>query len=358
MKSIFTLAIAAIFPFYSVAQNLSVVESVEYDEVSGRFLASNSSSIIEVDGNGDEVAYFGSATAGYGMEVMNGVLFAISTNRIKGYNLGDASTLMDLQIPGVSFLNGMASDGVSRLWVTDFSLKKIYEIDVTDLNNPVYSTVVNNTVSTPNGIVYDGDNNRLVFVNWGMSASIKQVDLSDYSVSVVTTTTLGNCDGIDKDNNGNYFVSSWSPNRITKFSSEFSVSEIITAPGISSPADICYATTIDTLAIPNSGNSTITFVGFNNITNMEEPNERSFGFTVSPNPVSNSSVLNLQLEKSGNGTIEFYSLDGKLVSSFFKGHIDAGLNRILLYNHGLATGQYLCVLTVDGIVSSEKIVVE
>lgn len=358
MKSLFTFAFAMLFPAYFFAQNLSVVESVEYDEVSGRFLASNSSSIIEVDGDGNEVAYFGSATAGYGMEVMNGVLFAISGNRVKGYNLGDASTLMDLQIPGVSFLNGMASDGVNRIWVTDFSLKRIYEIDVTDLNNPVYSTIVNNTVSTPNGIVYDGDNNRLIFVNWGMSASIKQVDLSDNSVSVVTTTTLGNCDGIDKDGYGNYFVSSWSPNRITKFSSEFSVSEIITAPGISSPADICYATAIDTLAIPNSGNSTITYVGFENITEISEPNERSFGFAVTPNPMGNSSVLYFEIEQPGKGSITFYSMDGKLVSTFYQGHFEAGKNRVLMYNHGLITGQYLCVLELDGKMVSEKIIVE
>ena len=67
--------------------------------------------------------------------------------------------------------------------------------------------IVSNTVSTPNGIVYDGENNRLIFVNWGSNAAIKAVDLSDNSVSTLTTTTLGNCDGIDNDSYGNYYVS-------------------------------------------------------------------------------------------------------------------------------------------------------
>lgn len=63
-------------------------------------------------------------------------------------------------------------------------------------------------------------------------------------------------------------MASWSPNRITKYSPDFSVSEIITvAGGLSSAADICYANEIDTLAIPNSGNTTVVYVGFDNTPN-------------------------------------------------------------------------------------------
>lgn len=356
MKYLLTSCLIVVFSMSILAQNLSTVESVEYDQVSGRFLASNGTSIIEVDGDGNEVAYFGNAAADYGMEVMNGVLYVIDNNRVKGFNLGDASLLMELQIPGVSFLNGMASDGVNRLWVTDFSLKRIYEVDVADLSNPTYSEIVSNTTSTPNGIVYDGDNNRLVFVNWGSNSAIKQVDLSDYAVSTITTTTLGNCDGIDHDGNGNFYVSSWTPTRISKFVNNFASSSIITAPGLSSPADICYATAIDTLAIPNSGNSSITFVGFENAVKIIEPNERSFGFEISPNPVSENSVIRFEVEKSGVGSIEFFDTQGRLVSTFYRGAFLEGENTILLYGNKLSSGEYICVLTLDGVSYSKTIV--
>ena len=82
MKRIFT-AILCLVIFNTIrAQTLNATESVEYDNVNGRFLASNSNSIIEVDGNGNEVAFFGSAVAEYGMEVMGNALYAIVGNQI------------------------------------------------------------------------------------------------------------------------------------------------------------------------------------------------------------------------------------------------------------------------------------
>lgn len=329
------------------AQNLSQVESVEYDAVAGRFLASNGSSIVEVDGDGNEVAFFGTtAQAEYGMEIMNGVLFAIDNNRVKGFNLGDGSQLMNLQITGASFLNGMASDGVNRIWVTDFSVKKIHQIDVSDINNPTYTTIVANTTSTPNGIVYDGVNNRLLFVNWGSSAAIKAVDLTNNSVSTVTSTNLGNCDGIDSDSYGNFFVSSWSPTRITKFNSDFSTNQIITAPGISSPADICYAQSIDTLAIPNSGNSTITYVGFTAPTNIESLSS-AFSLSCYPNPLSEKSIISFSIEKSSDVEITFLDMQGRKVQTILKEHLVSGDHKILLTGMDIPAGNYLCKFKCD-----------
>ncbi len=342
---IFCLFIAQL-PF---AQNLSQVESVEYDAVSGRFLASNGNSIVEVDGDGNEVAFFGTtAQAEYGMEIMNGTLFVIDNNRVKAYNLGDGSQLMNFQIPGASFLNGMASDGESRLWVTDFSLKKIHEVNVADLNSPSQTVIVANTVSTPNGIVFDGLNNRLLFVNWGSNASIKAVDLSDNSVTTVTATNLGNCDGIDSDAYGNYYVSSWSPTRITKFNSDFSVSQIITAPGISSPADICYAQSIDTLAIPNSGNSTITYIGFSAPIFVAET-EDSFGLSCYPNPLSDKSVVEFSLPQEGEVDITFIDINGRLIHQLIHEKLSSGRHQILLSGLNLPSGNYFCRFNWNGV---------
>jgi hypothetical protein len=175
---------------------------------------------------------------------------------------------MDLNIPGASFLNGLGSDGGNRLWASAFNGYDIYEIDITSLSAPTYSMVADQTDlnnQQPNGIVYDGANNRIVFVNWGANAPIKAMDLTTYAVTtIVANTNLGNIDGIDRDAAGNWYVASWSPARITRYSNDFSSSEIITVAGISNPADICYANETDTLAIP--GNNQVLFVGFENPT--------------------------------------------------------------------------------------------
>jgi hypothetical protein len=356
MKKI-AFAFLALTSISSFGQNLVTVESVEYDHVSGRFFASNASNIIEVDGDGNPIQEFGTAPAAdYGMEVMNDILFAIDGNRVKGFNLGDGTQLMNQSISGAVFLNGMASDGVSRIWVTDFSAKEVHEINVSDINNPVVTTIVANTVTTPNGIVYDEDNNRLVFVNWGSNAPIKAISLTDYAVTTLTSTTLGNCDGIDNDLYGNFYVSSWSPTRITRFSSNFTVNEIVTAPGLSSPADICYAEEIDTLAIANSGNATITFVGFDIASNIAEPNERSVGLSVFPNPVTESSFVEFTMSQPEFVKAQIFDMNGRLVSVLLNENLPATKHRVLLAGLALESGAYSIVVKGETFTETVQIV--
>jgi hypothetical protein len=343
MKGIFTCVIAFISSI-ALAQNLTGVESVEYDPISQRFFVTNGSNIVIIDENEDPNGTLASgAGANYGMEVVNGVLWAISNNQVKGYNLGDGSLLSTVNIAGASFLNGMASDGVSRLWVTDFSLKKIHEIDVSDLGAPTTTVLVANTVSTPNGIVYDGENNRLVFVNWGSNAAIKQVDLTTGSVSTITSTNLGNCDGIDNDSYGNYYVSSWSPTRITRFNNDFTANEIITITGLSSPADICYAQEIDTLAIPNSGNQTVRLVGFDFSSSVGEWNEEA-GVAIYPNPVKDWTTLSFFNKASEQLAISIVDAQGRLVREIIHASFPMGLQRVMMDCSELSAGQFMCVV--------------
>lgn len=330
-------------------------ESVEYDPAQNRFFSSqNGSSIVQRAANGT-ISYFGNGLqSSYGMEVMNNTLFAIEGSKVYGYDLITETQVMETTISGASFLNGMASDGESRLWVTDFSGKKIHEIDVSDYQNPVNTLVVANTNSTPNGIVFDGEANRLIFVNWGSNAPIKQVDLADYSVSTLTTTALGNIDGIDNDAYGNFYISSWSPARITRLSTNFTTSETITAPGINSPADICYAQAIDTLAVPN-GNGTVTFVGFASTTGIAEK-QQSNSLVVSPNPLTENSELQFFLNRPQTVRVSMHCATGQEVH-VFSGQLPAGSQRVLLAGFDFSFGVYLLnVETEDGRYSTKVLV--
>jgi sugar lactone lactonase YvrE len=331
-------------PFAVSAQTLTNIESVEYDPINQRFLVSNGNRVIEVDGDGDPVGYFGTAPrSDYGMEVMNGRLFTIVGSSVRAYDLTSALQVMSVTVTDAQFLNGLASDGVSRLWVTDFGAKKIHEIDVTSIDSPVVTEVVSNTVQTPNGITYDGANERLVFVTWGSSARIKAIALSDYAMTELTQTSLTNIDGIDHDEDGNFFISSWLPTpRITRYSSEFSVSEQITAPGLSSPADICYAVENDTLAIPNSGLNTVTYVGFSPAAGVNESAAGEMGLNCFPNPITDQSVLTFRLFESGHTVIELMDLTGKVIHTILSENLPATEHKVLLTGVEFASGAYIC----------------
>jgi len=134
-----------------------------------------------------------------------------------------------------------------------------------------------NTRTRPNGVVVDARNNRAVIVNWGSNAPILAVDLSTGRLStLVKDTGIGNLDGIDMDSEGNFYISSWSPARITKFNNDFSKSSVVVEgadAGLSNPADISYSLQTKTLGVANRGNSTPSFYYFAEKPDLPQPSE-------------------------------------------------------------------------------------
>lgn len=356
MKSLHVIGLQVLFHSSLFGQSLMGVESVEYDPVNNRYLASSdNSSIISIDPNG-ALSYFGSGTtADYGMEVMNGVLYAIAGNSIKGYDLTTENQVVSLTISGAQFLNGMGSNGTDRLWVSDFNGYDIYEIDLTNPSVPTYQMVADQTdlgtSSKPNGIVYDADNNRILIAGWGSNAPIRAMDISTYSVTnVVSSTGLGNIDGIDRDAQGNWFISSWTPARITKYSNDFLSSEIITVPGISNPADICYAPETDTLDIP--GANQVLFVGFENPSvGIEDENFDLYRIRYH----SGSPVVQFELMKAQHVEMEVVDMNGRVVFSILDGMQPEGQHTVVLSSIGLYSGSYICRMRCSELKFSERI---
>lgn len=324
----------------SQAQSLTAIEGVEYDPTNQIFLVGNGNNVVRMHSDAVPQGTLGAAKSNYGMEVMNGVLFSIVGSAIRGYDVTTGAQVMTHTLSGASFLNGMASNGVDKLWVSDFSAKKIYELNVADLAAPTSSIVVANTTSTPNGLTYDASNNRLVMVSWGANASIKAIDLATYTLSVITTTNLGNCDGVDHDSYGNYYVSSWSPNAITKFSNDFTTTSTVTVTGgVSSAADICYAEEIDTLAIPCTGNNVVKFVGFNPSFVLEGNTSefQAYGF---PTEVKDMYTVGFDLPQAVDVNIRLFDVNGRLVNEVIHQTFPQGNHQVVLTELPADSGIY------------------
>jgi sugar lactone lactonase YvrE len=345
MKFTLLFSLCALSGSIMNAQSLTSIESAEFDPINHRFLVSNGNNIIEVNSNGIAIDEIGDGLpeATHGMEVMGSTLFAIDGDYVNAYDLTTDALLSSVLISEAGFLNGMASDGDGRVWVTDFSAKKIIEIDFSDVLNPTYQIVVANTVVTPNGICYDAENNRLVFVAWsGTSSDITAVSLDDYSMSpIVTNASLNSIDGIDNDNYGNYYLASWMPQRITKYNSTFSVSEVITVPGgLNNAADIAYAVEIDTLIIPNSGNNTVRLIGFSGPLNVEDSQESEVAMACYPNPVVDHAVISFMHEQDGLVEIDAMDAQGKIVYSVGSNHYPRAMQRVVLTDLPISQGNY------------------
>jgi hypothetical protein len=339
MKQLVTLLFSSIV-LLTQAQTLSNIESVEYDPTNQIFLVSNGNNVVRMHSDAVPQGTLGVAKADYGMEVMNGILFSIVGSAVKGYDVTTGAQVMTKTISGAVFLNGMASNGVDKIWVTDFSAKKVHELNVSDLANPTSTVIVAATGSTPNGICYDATQNRLVMVSWGTNAAIKAIDLSTYTMTTLVTTGLGNIDGIDNDNYGNYYLASWSPNAITKYSNEFTTTQTITVTGgVSSPADICYAEEVDTLAIPCTGNNVVKFVGFNPsfVGNVESEKFQVSGF---PTFVTDLYQVAFTLPNAKLVKIEIYDMQGKLIETPLQQTLPQGEHQVVITDLPSAAGIY------------------
>ena len=163
--SFFLFFLSISFAFTAKAQTYQNAESIEYDEAHNRFLIANGNNILARAADGS-LSFFGSGSASHGMEVMGENLFALESPQLKAFNLETAEQVMTLNISGATFLNGLTNDGNGILYATDFSTKKIYRIDVTDLTNPTFEVIVQNTVNTLNGILFYGAINPLLFTHW------------------------------------------------------------------------------------------------------------------------------------------------------------------------------------------------
>jgi len=249
------------------AQTYNGPESIAFDASNNRYLISNTGSgtILARVANGTlSVFKSGISPVPYGIEIVGSTVYACCSGFIKGYDLTDGTQTFNLNT-GASFLNGITSDGYVNLFATDFSGKKIYRIN-TSTNS--FNVMAQNLVQSPNGIVYDQAHNRLVFVNWGSNAPIKALSLTDSVVTTIATTTLGNCDGLAWNGLDTWYIAAWTGQKIVKYDRDFANAPITLATNMSSPADIYYNQITDTLAIPNSGNNTVAFLGFPAIQNV------------------------------------------------------------------------------------------
>lgn len=252
----------------AAAQSLNGPESIEFHPRSGRYFIGNTGGgILQRAPDGTLSTFTDAPASPYGIELLGGVLYALDSGHLKGYDVDSAEPVLDLAIDGASFLNGITSDGAHTLYLSDFGAKKIHRVDVADLAAPVQSELTP-TAQTPNGLVYDRAGNRLLVATWTGNAKILEIPLDGSPTpATLIQTQLGSIDGIALDCAGRIFVAAWSCDNggcLARFDPPFAsdpptaAAEVI-ADGLSGPADIDYNRIGGEIAVPQSGADAIGF---------------------------------------------------------------------------------------------------
>ena len=300
-----------IIPLFTLSQNYNGPESVEWNLWNNGpvYFVSNSSNgqILALDEDGNlSVFADGLNTGPHGLEYSWSTLYACSGGRLYGFD-EEGNQVLNYNLNG-AFLNGITqrewlgpfSNPMAELLITDFSAKKLYTYDISEGAHYEICSFPKN----PNGVYWDGANNRALIVCWGSNAPIYEVDVENGTYNILINTGLSNLDGITRDACGDFYVTAWSSNALHKYNSDFTETEII-ATGLSNPADICYNPNDNIIGVPNSGNNTVDFieVDCDNFTIPEIQHERSLIKTIEILG-RETTQKGFQLEIYDNGSVE------------------------------------------------------
>ncbi len=245
-------------------QSLSGPESLEYDRANERYLISNRSAgqILARSPSGTLTVFTDDPAGPAGMEIVADTVFVADGSFIRGYRLSDAVRVVNYQIAGAGFLNGLASDGGARLWASDFSGQRLHQVDISNFASISHTTPISATGFTPNGLWWDRRNERLLIASWGSNARLFAWATGQTSATLIVTTTFGNFDGIVQDCDGRSYVSAWSAAAILSAPAPLNAQSQFTvfAAGQSNPADIAYTVGDGEIAVPNAGNNSLAFI--------------------------------------------------------------------------------------------------
>ncbi|MGB5896473.1 MAG: T9SS type A sorting domain-containing protein [Ignavibacteriaceae bacterium] len=361
--------IIILFPFQITSQNLlNRPESIVYDSLYNRYLVSNwtNGAIVQIDSNGVQSYFVTGHGSINGIYIAENIVFAGCSTRVKGFDLVTKEIVMDLAIPGAINYNDITADNSGYIYITDFNAKEIIKVNI---ESHAYSTFVTGLIRNPNGILFDEPNNRLLLCSFGYNIPILAISLEDSSVSVVASTTLGQCDGFAKDEFGHYYISSWLTSSIYKFDSVFSHPPEIFYTNSGDPVDISYNSIDDILAVPLMNANAVVFLPVAPVSVDKEEGSLLQEFELNqnyPNPFNPSTKIKYSVPQLSNVLIKVYDILGNEVETLVNEEKPAGSYEVEFFAIGgsasggdawnLSSGIYFYKLIAGNLVVTKKMV--
>jgi len=385
--SLFIFLILLFTPTQLFSQaNYNNPESAVYDTNNDCYYVSNKGDgkILKVEASDTNLKSVlnSDLTSVRGLCIIGNTLFAAADEGVIFISLPAGTITQTVVIPGMGFLNDITSDNSDILYVSDNATGKIFKIIISGGSYEIFAEGLSN----PNGLYWDGDNSRLIFVPMISNAPIMAINISDRSISQIRATTLDQPDGIAKDMFGNYYISYWGNNSIYRFNNDFSGANgglsdnpVLVSNGHAGPADIFFRELTSTgkiskstetnsntgiLIVPNFNNHTVDFKELTNLSSAEEyltiPNEFSLHQNF-PNPFNPNTTIFYDLSRESNVKITVFDLLGREVVTLIN-QIEPAGNWSVNWDGRDYTGNlvnagiYIYQIEADGFMQTKKMV--
>jgi len=232
-------------------------ECVSFDTLHNRYLVSSftSGSIAQIDSNGQVSTFTSGLGRAYSHQIVDTLIYISSGHSIEAFSLNTAEVAKFIPIVGSVQLDGMAADTSGNLYVTDYTYgdpnpDRIYKIQLSDDFYSVFITETDGLSVIPQDIIFDAKFNRLLVVGYSPNAPIQAISLPDGTITNVADPPVGNFDGIAMDRYRNVYISSWNPNTVYRYDSNFTQPPELLYTGARGVANISVNNRDNILALP------------------------------------------------------------------------------------------------------------
>ena len=354
-----------VLPLLVFSQNLlSLPESVVWDSLYNRYLVSNwgDGNVIAIDSAGNQSYFLINQQCYAGLTIKDTILYvACREFGVKGFDLETGINVLNVPIPGATNINDVVADSAGFLYVSYPTQSKIYKVNIREAS---YNLFVDAGLTTPNGMIYDHELNRLVLISYRSYSPVQQVTLEDSVLSyIVPNTGLHELDGLAEDKYGNYYVSSWYSNSVYRYDHDFSNPPEVYSLHSGDPADISIRKEDDILCVPLFFTHELDLVPlvYNEVeesislTPVEHTTLSSY-----PNPFNQSSVISFELRDASFVSLDIFDVTGRSIEiqNFkpIRKWIAAGSHSIVFNAEGLTSGVYFARLTAEDQSNFQKLV--
>jgi hypothetical protein len=235
-----------------------------YDVANDRYFISNyyEGSIVAIDNEGTH-SYF---AQGLGItnasHIVGNTIYATgSYTYLYAWDLTSGDLLWVRNILGSNQLDGIMADNSGYLYLTDYNfagLNKIFKVNISDQTSELY--ISSGLDGQPQDLHFDEDNNRMLLTYYDSPGRIMAIDLTDASLSTIVTAPFPLNNGIERDNNGNWYITCYSAGRVYKYDSDFAEPPVLISTGHAGPTALGFNPVDEILAVPNFISSTVDFI--------------------------------------------------------------------------------------------------
>ncbi len=258
-------------PTVTLSSGLSTPESALHDTVADVYLVSNingspfgedkkgyilqvkpdgtSSGTKWIDGSQDGVEL----NAPKGMAIVGDILYVTDVTSVRKFDRKSGKALGSIAIEGSSFLNDAYSPpGSGVVYVSDTGFAPgfepsgsdaIYKIDAADTVTPLYK---GKDLGNPNGLFSEGED--ILVITWTTGALLK-IDPKG-TMTEIFKLPKGQLDGIEKDSEGKFLISSWEGTCIYQADLSNKDATTVKVPELNAPADIGFDSKRKAILLP------------------------------------------------------------------------------------------------------------